>query len=227
MEEIMNVSKIFGYFVVSMMIISTTSACFPIRNEPVPPTLDPQVITQTVAAIQTEAVQTAIIQATLTELSKPTATSTSTPIPTDTPIPPTQTPLPSLTPLPTNTYIPPTHAPTFTSTPAAYQCTLISQSPAIGATYSPGADFDGNWKVKNTGTKEWDSGSIDFSYLDGTKFQKSVNGVDLKSNVSPGGETSFIVDMLAPKDKGTYTAHWGLVGSGYRFCVVTVTITVK
>jgi hypothetical protein len=89
-----------------------------------------------------------------------------------------------------------------------------------------GVDFDFKVTLRNSGTETWTDDNVDFAYLSGTKMQESVNSRDLTSDVSPGSETTFIVDMLAPVDTGTYSAVWALLNSGNSFCTITISIVV-
>lgn len=191
------------------------------------PTPDPAVIAATVAVIQTQAVETAVAQITVDAALNPSATPTAVP-PTNTPEPTaTLAPSATLPPPPTATFIPATAKPTNTSTPAALQCSVVSASPANKAEMTPGQDFDGKWTFKNSGTEAWDANDIDFRYYEGHKFQTSVDGLDLTEKIEVGDTASFVIDMVAPTEKGSYTANWALSFGASRFCVVTVSIVVK
>ncbi len=167
------------------------------------PTQDPQIFASTVSAARTEAVATAYAQ--LTEAV------TATPLPSDTP-PATETS--------TVTPVPPTatstrvivYAPTYTLTPTEgpYQCSITSLSPKSGENLTQGVDFDLAVTLKNTGTKDWSTDTIDFRYLSGAKFQKKVNAIDLPENVDTGDSVDLVVDMVADTDTGTQDASWGL-----------------
>lgn len=209
-------------FVVSILLAALfLSGCAP--AVPVEPTLDPQMIAATVAAIQTEAVQT--VEARLTANAALTPSVTPTSPPTETPTP-TQTPLPTATPTQRIIYIPATLAPTLTRTPSDFQCALVSQSPPNNTQYGPGADFDAVWVLKNTGIKPWDKTEIDLTYVSGTKMQKYQDSIDLPQNVEPGDPITLRVDMLAPGDKGTHTTTWALKKSGATLCSFSLTIKV-
>lgn len=148
--------------------------------------------------------------------------------------------LPSSTPLPTNTsFVLPTatntltptatftETPTVTPTNSAYQCIVKKSFPLPGAEYQPGGDFDGSWTLENTGTETWDP-SVDLVYISGEKFQMLVDAADLeKPTVAPGESAGVIVDMLAPRNAGTYEATWALRKNDLHFCQVTLRITVK
>lgn len=153
---------------------------------------------------------------------------------------PTATPRPSSTPLPTSTsFVLPsatitptptateTETPTVTPTSSAYACEIVSSYPAYNQSFPPGGDFDGRWTLKNTGTETWGD-IVDLIYISGAKFQTRADAVDLlNASVSPGGSTDVVVDMLAPRDPGTYKAVWRLRRSDTTFCEVTIQIVVK
>jgi hypothetical protein len=108
-----------------------------------------------------------------------------------------------------------------------YACQVISVTPANGTTFHSRDNFDAVWRVKNIGTRSWDHNSIDFIYLSGDKFYK-VAGYDLSSNVSTGSTVNLGVDMIAPRNRGTYTTTWTLsVGTNQTFCDVSLTIVVR
>lgn len=152
---------------------------------------------------------------------------------------PSATPRPSSTPLPTNTsFVLPTSTITLTPTPtetetptasptsSAYQCEVVSSSPEYNRVYPPGGDFDGRWTLKNTGTETWGD-IVDLIYISGAKFQTGADAVDLqKSSVRTGETTDVIVDMLAPREPGTYKTVWRLRRSDTTFCEVTLQIVV-
>lgn len=193
------------------------------------PTEDPVAQAETFAVIQTEAAR--VIFETLTQSALLTPSATLTPAPSQTPLP-TLTPVPSATlaPVvfpttpPTAVYIPPTV--TLTPTPAPYACVIVSQSPAAGAKIESEQDFDFKVTLRNSGTEKWVAADVDFVYQSGTKMQESINSRDLAADVSPGSETTFAIDMFAPKDPGKYSATWAVLNSGVSFCAVNLSIEV-
>jgi hypothetical protein len=125
----------------------------------------------------------------------------------------------------------PTLAPTVvvvraTATSTAFNCSVTESSPAFGYDMPPGGDFDGRWVVKNTGTSNWSAGEIDVVYVSGTKFQVSVDALDITSAVEKTKTMTVIVDMLAPKDEGRYTATWAVKRNSETLCNLSVTIDV-
>jgi hypothetical protein len=213
---------IFSLLLVAVLAIA---GCSP-TGSLMEPTPDSQVIEQTVQAVKTQAAETVIAELTA---SAPEPTETAMPSPT--PPPPTEEPTP-LPPLPTATLAPviPTATfiplPTMTSTPSAYSCTVISQSPANDATLKVKEDFDLVVKVKNNGTKDWDKHIVDFYHASGTKFQSYVDIIDLPEHVQADKDITLVIDMTAPDKAGTYTASW-VVGEGAtKYCTVNMSIKV-
>jgi len=197
-------------------------ACVPTVPTPFP-TLDP-------AAVQTFIVQTAGAASTQTAAalpsSTPTATFTSTPRNTGTPTSTTTSTVVFILSTPT-----PLVAPTFTGvsggkSSANFACQVISVDPANGSVFNPRADFDGTWKVKNIGKREWDNNSVDYVYSSGAKFHK-VSGYDLGKSLARGETANITVDMEAPKNAGTYTTIWAIREADNSFCILSLTIVVK
>jgi hypothetical protein len=185
------------------------------------PTNNQQNLQPTFNAIATQAAQTVI--ANLTQNA-----------PTATPVTPTNTALPSATPAPSNTPLPPatqtaTFVPwTLTPTPAAYACSITSVSPSANSQYTSGANFDGIWVVKNTGTQKWLSAETDARWSSGEKLQKSGDIQDLKNDVAPNESYTVSMDMVAkPTSVGTYTTTWVLITGKITICTLNITIVVK
>ncbi len=194
--------------------------------------------------ISTIIVSTANAANSQTAAAMPTATFT----PSMTPTRPTETPLPTDTPTVIFILSSPTQivVPTFTFVSSGgsgsgsgsggggssgtssdkYACQILSVTPANGSTMKGQTDFDATWKVKNIGTKTWDSNSVDFVYYSGTKMNK-VPGYDMTSSVKPGDQISLGADMVAPKNSGNYTTTWTLRVGSDEFCKMSITINVK
>ena len=209
--------------------LAAVMACVPTLAAPAVPTTDPH-------AISTFIVQTANAASTQTAKALPTLTPTA---------PFTPTPRNTETPEPTATstviflfYTPSIVVPTLTAgsggsgtgsggtSSQSYACSIISVNPPNGSNFGNRVDFDATWKVKNIGKKNWDKGSIDYIYLSGDKFHK-VAGYDLGTAVKTGETTSLVVDMLSPKNPGTYTTNWTLRAGSKTFCTISLTIVVK
>jgi hypothetical protein len=107
-----------------------------------------------------------------------------------------------------------------------YACQITGVSPANGTVFDPRANFDAVWRVKNIGVKDWDRNSIDFYYLSGAEIHK-IAGYDLSSNVQSGQSADLGVDMVAPRNAGTYTTTWTLSAGERTFCNMSLTIVVR
>ncbi len=201
--------------VISCDLSSLVAPAGPIPT-PVPGAVD-TIVAQTAAAAWT---QTA---ANITVI--PTWTATDTPVPTDTPTPtlsPTQTfifVLASLT---------PTRKPTATNqaTISGFGCELLSQSPEDGTHFAAKKSFNVSWTIKNTGDNPWDSGSVDFEYLSGTKMFTGTSIYDLPNDVDVNAKVKLTVPMAAPKNPGDYRTVWTLRLGKNDFCHVDLRILV-
>jgi len=198
------------------------------------PTVDPVALQATVNAAVAQVVQATSFSLTSTAAAMPTSTSTANatlePSATATATA-TATPEPTATatatvaiPTATNTYIPPTQKPSATATPAAYVCSLVSVSPASGTKMSTGADFDAVWKVRNSGSKDWQAGYVDLVYVSGTKMQTKGDIFDVNVALAKGAETTITLDMLAPGTAAKYTESFALVMEGITMCVLPLNI---
>ena len=107
-------------------------------------------------------------------------------------------------------------------------CSLDSQSPANGTTYTIDTPFTATWVLVNTGEK-WSDGEVDLRYLGAyNNIQMHTGGdvYDLEASVQPGKTYNFSVPMIAPWNTGTYGELWE-VGSGSKtICQFYVYITV-
>ena len=196
-------------------------ACAPTFVAPAVPTIDPNAISTYIAQTASAAVsQTAAAMPTLT----PTATFTSTPRNTDTPEP-TATPTVLFLFYTPSPVILPTQPGSNTSS-KSYACSVLSVTPANGTSFGSRTDFDAKWKVKNIGKKDWENNSVDYIYLTGDKFHKTA-GYDLGKTVKIGETIDLIVDMIAPKNAGSYTTNWTLQAGSEAFCTLRLTIVVN
>ena len=204
-------------------LASTLAACSAAPTAA--PTLAPTIDTKpTLDTVSTQAAQTVVANLTLTAPSATPIVPTNTVAPTNTvPAVPTDTPAPTST--PTRVFIPGTQTPT--PTQAAYACTVTGVSPSSTDKITVNQDFDGKWTLKNTGTKTWSSGNVDIHYVDGEKFQKKTDIVDLGSDVAPNGTYTVVVDMKAPSNDGTHTTRWGLTLEDGSVCYLSMTLNVS
>jgi hypothetical protein len=204
-------------------------ACVPALGTPAVATVDPNTIGTFIA-------QTVNAASTQTAAGMPSSTLT----PSITPTRPTETPSPTFTstvifllPSATFTFTP---LPTFTSTNASlggsgsssdnYACQVTRVDPPNGSTFDARADFDVFWTVRNIGQRNWDRSDVDYIYSSGTKIHK-ISGYDLPENVRTGNSIELGVDMVAPKDPGTYSTVWTLRRGDNDFCTLRFTIVVR
>ena len=218
--------RIFSFLIVTALVL----ACAPILvpgTTPIP-VFDPN-------SVNTAIVLTADAAATQTALMiPPTLTFTVTSFPTNT-LPASETPTPTfIFILPTST-VPsstPTLIPTQDSSGSgkgsqkAFTCRVESQSPADNTVFAPGADFDADWKITNTGSDIWDSSSADYRYISGDKIHKAPI-YDFSKSVGVGKKTDIIVNMKAPGSPGTYSTTWKISIGKNKFCAMNLTIIVK
>ena len=190
------------------------------QNAPTPGTTEvPTDTTVPTTAATTEVPTATTAPATSTPTLSPTPTATNTPAATNTPVPPTLAP--------TATFIPWTATPSRTATLSTYNCTVTDVSPAATASQKTGADFDGRWVIKNTGSLAWNHTDVDIKYLSGTKFQVAgESAMDMKTDVAAGASVTVIVDMIAPADAGTFYASWALVQGSLNICNMNLTVVV-
>lgn len=181
----------------------------------------------TASVLRTEVAAEFAAQMTSTALAMPTNTTE----PTATTVPDTATPAPTLTPssatataIPTIRII--TVYPTFTPTPGPYQCQITAMEVPYGQKLPPGAEFDGRWTVKNTGTRDWEEGNVDLTYVSGQKMQKRGDAFDIDEGLDKGKTMQLIVDMVAPRDTGFYHTDWALRYDGTVMCYLPVDIWV-
>jgi len=119
-------------------------------------------------------------------------------------------------------------APSPTATPSAYQCFITSLSPTSGTSITRGKNFDLKVTLKNDGSATWTPSTVDFTYLSGPKFQKTASTIDLTKDILPGQSVKLLVDMAATSDKGTQNINWALEQStGAYFCYVGITVKIK
>lgn len=223
-------------FLFWLAIITVVMACVPSIAAPLP-TANPNQVNQFIE-------QTANAAATKTAAALPSSTPTATITPT-----PRNTDTPTLTSTATVIFIlssptrpiPPTIAiigggggsggsggsgGTGGSSSDNYACQVVSVSPSNGTAFDSRDNFDATWRVKNIGLKNWDRNSVDFTYLSGAKIHK-IAGYDLSNTINAGQTADLAVDMVAPKDSGTYTTTWTLSVGNRTFCNMSLTIIVR
>ncbi len=115
-----------------------------------------------------------------------------------------------------------------TGTPTAYKfyCNVSISKPLDGGPVEKGTDFDGRWEVTNEGTETWADTQVQMRFIGGTKLQTKRDFIDLDHDVEPGDSISFLLDMRAPSEVGTYYATWGLMDDDITICHWTIAIRV-
>ena len=219
-----------------LMILILVMACVPSLAAPLPTANPGQVNTFIAETANAAANQTAAVLPSST----PTATTTPTPRNTDTPSPTFTSTVIFIISSPTK-QLPPTlviipggggggggggSGSGGGSSSAEWACQVVSVSPANGTRFNARDDFDATWRVKNTGTKDWDHTSVDLLYLSGAKIHK-VAGYDLSRDIDSGTTADLSVDMSAPRDSGTYSTTWTLQVGDRTFCNMSLTIVVR
>lgn len=94
----------------------------------------------------------------------------------------------------------------------------------------PRTAFQARWKLKNTGTIEWEPGVIVLQYISGVKdMHGDQDRREIPVQTAPNSTFIAIVHMLSPKKAGDYAATWGLMNraTGNVFCAFTVKIIVE
>lgn len=212
-----------GRYITWFLALAVVMACAPaFSTVPAVPTLDPlgiqTIIGQTAGAASTQTVAAVSTSTT-------TGTPTSLPRGTNTPEPTVTKPFIFVYNTPTAFVIPPA---TQTLSPASrknYDCRVLN-APTDGTIYSPRLAFKVRWRLQNLGLQTWDGDGVDFVYDFGDRFHKTAS-YDLDKEVEVGDVAEIFVDMIAPKDPGTYTTHWALKIGTEKFCKVSLTIGVK
>ena len=158
--------------------------------------------------INTIAAQT--VEALTAQMAPPPATATNTPEPptatpdvTETPTMPI--PTLNLTPIVQNTLIP------VATLSGGSNCNSVFFLSDVtipdGTTIKEGATFTKTWKIQNNGTCTWTTlyKAVPFSNDPTSPVITGDDAYTIKSNVAPGGIVEVSVQMIAPKETGTYT----------------------
>ena len=151
----------------------------------------------------TQIAGTLMAEMTQTAASLPTATATATIAPTATLAPPTPTLEPTLD-LPTATA---TLAPVQQANKADNSIWIEDTTIPDGTVVKPGATFTKIWKIKNTGTNQW-NGDYYAAYIDG--IQANSYKVPFAHTVRPDLTLEVAVVFTAPTTPGTYYSYWRL-----------------
>lgn len=185
-------SKLVNLMVVLSGISIFLGACSKPSNAT--PTIDP-------VALQTQAVGTFAAGLTETAAAQPTETPS-----------PTPSPSPTVTLTPTLTR---TAAPVILPTSSCYVLSFISDVTIPDNTrMTPGQQFTKTWRVKNTGTCDWEEG-FQVRFYSGNSL--SGKTYTLGKTVEAGSQLDISVGMTAPAAIGTYTGNWRMTDGEGRF----------
>jgi len=77
--------------------------------------------------------------------------------------------------------------------------------------FTPNTPFTKTWRLKNTGTCNWDSNYL-VAYISGSTMSQQPGYwiVPQGQTVSPGHTLDVSVEMTSPVENGGYTSYWGL-----------------
>ncbi len=108
-------------------------------------------------------------------------------------------------------------------------CTILSINPAPNAVFSPGAETDFSWTVRNDSGITWSKDNFDVAYIGGTNMlkRKEADRRDLPYDVLPGNPLSFAVDAVVPTNRGTFTMTYGVVQNFEIICSMDITVIVQ
>ena len=204
--------KMLGLLVAAALILGACAA--PKAVEPTPD----------LAAVKTQAVQTAMAQMTLEAAMKPSPTVA----------------LPTLAPVPTYTQVPLATIPVISSgsssgsgssgssggsggvviptwTPAGYKCELVNQDPIDGWQWA-GDNLDVVFTLKNTGIVTWNAANYYVKWL-GYDDLSPTHTYPLSADVAPGKTVKVIIDVDVPLKNAQYRTQWALINdNGEAFC---------
>ena len=169
------------------------------------PTLSPDLIytaaAQTLTAQQTQAAEGTPISLPSPTLPATTATSPVVVVATNTPLPPTNTPVP------TNTPIPPT--PTATPIPCDRGQFVKDVTVPDDTQITAGTTFVKTWQIKNNGSCTWTSGYA-LVFYSGDAMSGPASAPITNGTVPPGSTVDISATMIAPATPGSYKGNWRL-----------------
>ena len=114
----------------------------------------------------------------------------------------------------------PTAAPTVSTVPTLppgtdYMTFAADVTITDGHQVKPGERFRKTWRVKNTGTTTW-TPYYSFVYVSGDRMEG--RDINIPTTVYPGQTVELSVDLVAPKNDGTYRGYWQMrTPYGYKF----------
>ena len=93
-----------------------------------------------------------------------------------------------------------------------------------GTTFAPGASFAKTWRIKNTGTCDWDAG-YQLAFVGGDQLG-AASGVNVVATPA-GAEVDVTVNMFATAEGGTFTGRWQVRNPDGEFIGETLTVVIK
>ena len=93
-----------------------------------------------------------------------------------------------------------------------------------GTTFAPGASFAKTWRIKNTGTCDWDVG-YQLAFVGGDQLG-AASGVNVVATPA-GAEVDVTVNMFAPAEGGTFTGRWQVRNPDGESLGETLTVVIK
>ena len=123
---------------------------------------------------------------------------------------------------------PPTVGPT-PPPPSGTGCSLVSQTPADGTTFTIDTPFNTTWVLQNTGSAKWDPNEVDVRYMgaaNNVQLHQGADVYDLTTTVQPSATYNFSVSMIAPFNAGTYGELWEVAQGSQQICQFYVYISV-
>lgn len=114
-------------------------------------------------------------------------------------------------------------------TPVNTGCTLLSVNPAYRTVFSPGAETDFEFRIRNDSGINWEAKDIDIAYIGGENLlkRKANTRFDLPMDVAPGGSLYYAMDAVVPTAPGVYTMTMGIVRGYEVLCSIDMTVTVQ
>ena len=89
---------------------------------------------------------------------------------------------------------------------------VVSQSLTDGQTFNAGDGFSQTWTLRNSGTCTWNA-DYRIAFSAGANFTGSTVPASIGQTVSPGGQLTIPVDLVAPNNPGNYLWAWALQDS--------------
>ena len=109
---------------------------------------------------------------------------------------------------------------------SGYACEILDQMPTDDTVFAPDVNFETRWQVRNSGSRVWDSNSMDYRFVSGDVMHKQPI-YDLYKDVRLGDLADIIVKMKSPANPGTFSTTWRLRIGNKSFCTMKLTIIVR